>query len=206
MHTHQVQPRNNKFTFQISYSCSEMDIPDLHTVDSQFPKHPKPVPLPTPISSSTRSFWLHSSPTCNPLADQGATDSLPSNSGNGGDGGNGIVDIVIIGSGITGISTLYHLVQELRRSSRSVKRVVVLEARTFCSGATGRNGGECGEVSSKYSQRHEKGAEYVWTTGKKVTVQRTIHVTLNRFLNSSEYKIRSSTSNSKKEQSISSST
>lgn len=44
-------------------------------------------------------------------------------------------DYVIVGSGFAGISLAYHLSQETQDS------VVVLEAREFCSGASGRNGG-----------------------------------------------------------------
>ncbi|KAI0706223.1 FAD dependent oxidoreductase [Cytidiella melzeri] len=45
-------------------------------------------------------------------------------------------DIVIIGSGITGASVAYYLL-----SRDSALKVIVLEAREVCSGATGRNGG-----------------------------------------------------------------
>ena len=45
-------------------------------------------------------------------------------------------DVVIIGSGITGIS----ITRTLFEQDPSLK-VVVLEARKLCSGATGRNGG-----------------------------------------------------------------
>ncbi|KAL1964035.1 hypothetical protein VTN77DRAFT_7581 [Rasamsonia byssochlamydoides] len=51
------------------------------------------------------------------------------------------VEVAIIGSGITGISTAYHLLQEQPNLS-----VTVLEARCLTSGATGRNGGHCKEV------------------------------------------------------------
>jgi glycine/D-amino acid oxidase-like deaminating enzyme len=51
------------------------------------------------------------------------------------------VEVAIVGSGITGISTAYHLLQEQPNLS-----VTVLEARTLTSGATGRNGGHCKEV------------------------------------------------------------
>jgi glycine/D-amino acid oxidase-like deaminating enzyme len=45
-------------------------------------------------------------------------------------------DVVIIGSGITGCSVAWHLLQE-----GSPRKVTVLDAREICSGATGRNGG-----------------------------------------------------------------
>lgn len=45
-------------------------------------------------------------------------------------------DVVIIGSGITGCSIARHLLQEY-----DSLMITVLEARTICSGATGRNGG-----------------------------------------------------------------
>ncbi|TFY53148.1 hypothetical protein EVJ58_g9614 [Rhodofomes roseus] len=46
------------------------------------------------------------------------------------------VDIVIVGSGITGTSVAYTLL-----SNGSKARILMLEARAVCSGATGRNGG-----------------------------------------------------------------
>ena len=109
-----------------------MEVPELHTlqeVDSYFPTDPKPTTLPVP--DSTRSFWLNSSADCNPLADHGRHAPLPAST----------VDIAIIGTGISGVSTLHHLIQEFRRTNRAVTRIVLLEAREFTSGATGRNGG-----------------------------------------------------------------
>lgn len=52
--------------------------------------------------------------------------------------------IVIIGSGITGASVAHHLLEQSPHLN-----VVMLEARTICSGATGRNGGHCKDVSFK---------------------------------------------------------
>lgn len=111
-----------------------MEVPELHTlreVDSYFPADPKPTCL--PVLNSTRSFWLNSSADCNPLADHGRDAPLPTST----------VDIAIIGTGISGVSTLHHLIQEFRRTNRAVTHIVLLEARAFGSGATGRNGGHC---------------------------------------------------------------
>ncbi|KAM5357052.1 hypothetical protein ACJZ2D_016665 [Fusarium nematophilum] len=74
-----------------------------------------------PTNNPTQSFWqseLH------PLANhQSAWPSDP-------------VDVVIIGAGITGVSIARNL--QLKRPDY---KVVLVEARSLCSGATGRNGG-----------------------------------------------------------------
>ncbi|KAK6854916.1 FAD dependent oxidoreductase-domain-containing protein [Apiospora arundinis] len=49
------------------------------------------------------------------------------------------VDIAIIGSGISGAAVAYSLLHSSKGSS--VEKMVVLEARDICSGATARNGG-----------------------------------------------------------------
>ncbi|KAK5045763.1 hypothetical protein LTR84_008855 [Exophiala bonariae] len=49
----------------------------------------------------------------------------------------GEFDIAIIGSGFSGVSTAYHIL----KISSTAPAVVLLEARSHCSGATGRNGG-----------------------------------------------------------------
>ncbi|GAD93016.1 conserved hypothetical protein [Paecilomyces variotii No. 5] len=80
------------------------------------------LPVPNPTTSAWQSvpheLANHQSP------------ALPSNT-----------SVAIIGSGMTGISTAYHL---LRHSPGL--NVTVLEARSLTSGATGRNGGHCKEV------------------------------------------------------------
>jgi glycine/D-amino acid oxidase-like deaminating enzyme len=50
------------------------------------------------------------------------------------------VNVAIIGSGMTGISAAYHLLQH-----KPNLRITILEARSLTSGATGRNGGHCKE-------------------------------------------------------------
>lgn len=81
----------------------------------------QPAPLPTP--NPTKSFWLDSDTSANPLARVGSTGPLPQ-----------VADIVIIGSGITGCSAAYHLSRLLEGSGGQTKPVtaVILEARDFC--------------------------------------------------------------------------
>ncbi|KAI6107934.1 FAD dependent oxidoreductase [Pisolithus sp. B1] len=51
------------------------------------------------------------------------------------------VDFVVIGSGITGTSVARRLLEGCRAAGWNGARVLMLEARDACSGATGRNGG-----------------------------------------------------------------
>ena len=75
----------------------------------------------TPVPDPTVSFWQE--PVLS-FADQ-QSPTLPESA-----------DVVILGSGITAISTAQHLL----RLDASLK-IVILEARRVLSGATGRNGG-----------------------------------------------------------------
>ncbi|ORZ19934.1 hypothetical protein BCR42DRAFT_435773, partial [Absidia repens] len=70
--------------------------------------------------SNTHPHWLHEAPYQKP-----STKPLPEHA-----------DIVIVGGGITGLSTAYWLTKLNPSLS-----VVVVEARGLSSGATGRNGG-----------------------------------------------------------------
>ncbi|KAJ8078270.1 hypothetical protein PM082_000476 [Marasmius tenuissimus] len=76
-------------------------------------------PASLPATNPTKSFWLD--PEDNPLAKEGSTGPLASDE----------VDICIIGSGITGISTLWHLVNGLKSRTKNTT-IMVLEARDFC--------------------------------------------------------------------------
>ena len=80
------------------------------------------IPPRLPRPNPTTSYW-QDPPSL--LASHRSTDDLPSST-----------DVVIIGSGITGTVLAHFLLDQPSRPS-----IVMLEARTACSGATGRNGG-----------------------------------------------------------------
>ena len=80
-----------------------------------------------PIPLGDLSVWQHSTRD-HPLLNKGKHDPLPAEA-----------DVVIIGSGMCGAVTGHTL---LNRSDRP-RKVVVLEAREICSGASGRNAGHC---------------------------------------------------------------
>jgi glycine/D-amino acid oxidase-like deaminating enzyme len=92
-----------------------------------------PAPATLPSEHPTPSFWQTSYP--NKLSQHRSTEDLPAQT-----------DIVIIGTGISGTFAADELVNHLIDSAHSKPnkqslRILVLEARTLCSGATGRNGG-----------------------------------------------------------------
>lgn len=80
-----------------------------------------------PVSNPTTSFWLRDPPFPD-LVDK-RSKTLP-----------GSADVVIIGSGITGASVARVILSECAAMGIN-RRVVMVEARQTCSGATGRNGG-----------------------------------------------------------------
>ncbi|KAK6384802.1 hypothetical protein LTS17_002365 [Exophiala oligosperma] len=88
-----------------------------------------------PSANPTESFWQTSHP--NTLADHRSTAALP-------DG----ADVVVIGTGISGTFATHELLTRAAAAAatdtdHAALDVVVLEARTTCSAATGRNGGHC---------------------------------------------------------------
>ncbi|THH16847.1 hypothetical protein EW146_g3855 [Bondarzewia mesenterica] len=86
---------------------------------------------PLPVSNPTHSFWTDSSPDANPLASEGSRGPMTTDA-----------DICIIGSGLTGVSAAYHLSKAVQmKPNLGPLKTVIFEARDFCSGATGRNGG-----------------------------------------------------------------
>ncbi|KAH8592461.1 FAD dependent oxidoreductase [Bisporella sp. PMI_857] len=83
------------------------------------------LPVGPPEVDPTISYWQD--PPDAELADYQGGDALPTE-----------VDTVIIGSGITGTSVAHGL---LTSPSYNGEKILMLEARQACSGATGRNGG-----------------------------------------------------------------
>ncbi|RDB30722.1 Gamma-glutamylputrescine oxidoreductase [Hypsizygus marmoreus] len=106
-------------TLQLDTAQAVLELPSRHG------------PAGLPVANATRSFWIDT-PGANPLAKEGSQGELTSDA-----------DVCIIGSGITGVSAAYHLAKhfEGREDGGTPVKVVILEARDFCSGATGRNGG-----------------------------------------------------------------
>ena len=91
-------------------------------------------PCGLPAQNYLRSFWL-SQPTA--LQHHRSTPGLPAT-----------VDLIIIGSGITGTLTAYNLLQR-----QPGMKILMLEAREVCGGATGRNGGQIKTDVSASSSR-----------------------------------------------------
>jgi ribulose 1,5-bisphosphate synthetase/thiazole synthase len=75
-----------------------------------------------PVPNSTTPFWRSELHEIDSIR---STDHLPEE-----------CDVLIIGAGLSGVSTAYHLLDE----NPSPASIVILEAREVCSGATGRNG------------------------------------------------------------------
>ncbi|KAF5858695.1 hypothetical protein ETB97_003862 [Aspergillus alliaceus] len=80
-----------------------------------------------PVPDPTIAFW-QTNPKYPDLVDTRSAE-LPQSA-----------DIVIIGSGISGASVAYTILTECQAMGID-RRIVILEARQVCSGATGRNGG-----------------------------------------------------------------
>lgn len=100
----------------------------ISNANEQFDKAQQRVSEPRlPDPPTTESFWQK-----NPLFPELVSirsKTLPSSA-----------DIIIIGSGIAGASVAYTILNECETTGIE-QRVVLLEAREICSGATGRNGG-----------------------------------------------------------------
>ncbi|KAG0149115.1 hypothetical protein CROQUDRAFT_721215 [Cronartium quercuum f. sp. fusiforme G11] len=110
----------------------------LSNVDKVFSSSSSISSLPT--TNPIPSWWQKEYSTS--LTSHGKTSPLPKE----------VIDVVIIGSGLSGISSALSLINQLtttdiklslkdKEKPRESFGIVVMEAREFCSGATGRNGG-----------------------------------------------------------------
>jgi len=81
------------------------------------------IPVGLPVPNPTTSYWQDPP---DEIADYKSSASLADE-----------LDTVIIGSGITGACIAYNL---LASDSYNGEKILMLEARQACSGATGRNG------------------------------------------------------------------
>ncbi|KAF7856072.1 hypothetical protein EAF04_010027 [Stromatinia cepivora] len=97
---------------------------------------------------TTKSFWMKEP---HPEVASVQSEHLPK-----------IADYVIIGSGITGASVAQALLEGLEKATPSKPqssphpKVIMLEARDSCSGATGRNGGHILETGEEYATLKER--------------------------------------------------
>ncbi len=87
-----------------------------------------------PVPGATTSYW-RSEPHW--VDEYRSTEELPSQA-----------DIIIIGTGIAGVSTAYHLLDIGANDDAPKPSILLLEARQVCSGATGRNGGHIKKLPS----------------------------------------------------------
>jgi glycerol-3-phosphate dehydrogenase len=76
-----------------------------------------------PVANPTASFWLTQP---HHLASYRSSETTPEE-----------CDIAIIGTGLAGVSTAYHI---LANHKGTEPKIVLFDARQACSGATGRNG------------------------------------------------------------------
>ncbi|KAL4809927.1 FAD dependent oxidoreductase-domain-containing protein [Aspergillus unguis] len=104
---------------------SQQSIPPVKESPSDNAKHPARYGFPKEGKYSL-SYWLEGVQG-DPLLNHRTTSEVPS-----------AADIVIIGSGMSGTLIANHLLE-----TWPDKSIVILEAREFCSGATGRNAGHC---------------------------------------------------------------
>ncbi|PQE31251.1 FAD dependent oxidoreductase superfamily protein [Rutstroemia sp. NJR-2017a WRK4] len=89
-------------------------------------KSPEP-PLRLPVTNSTDPFWHKEK---HPIHNHGSDEESPIPE---------FSDVVIIGAGYAGVATAYNIVKGNPTGQKL--SVTILEARSVCSGATGRNGG-----------------------------------------------------------------
>lgn len=114
--------RNHHFKFYKLDPCYTTKDRVVRTHISKMGKTKLPVGLPSP--TPTQAYWQ--TPP-HPIATHRTTPALPKTT-----------TYAIVGSGVSGALIAYKLLEAQPTAS-----ITILEARTTCSGATGRNGGHC---------------------------------------------------------------
>ncbi|KAF7524690.1 hypothetical protein G7054_g11341 [Neopestalotiopsis clavispora] len=92
-----------------------------------------------PVANPTASFWLTQP---HHLASYRSSETTPEE-----------CDIAIIGTGLAGVSTAYHI---LANHKGTEPKIVLFDARQACSGATGRNGGHIKVLMPSLKKFHDK--------------------------------------------------
>jgi glycine/D-amino acid oxidase-like deaminating enzyme len=131
---------------------------DSHTRPANRPHDQQLLPVPNPVPS----YWL-SPPS--PLATLRSTPCLPAST-----------PIAILGSGLAGILTLYHVLASAPHSSAPHSRALLLDARALCSGATGRNGGHAKIKTATLAglRAGERGAWMAYVGGVRAELARIV--------------------------------
>jgi hypothetical protein len=112
-----VNPALPSFSSRLHFDLGITNyIPPSHIMEER-----AALPVNMPHMNPTISYWQGPEPD---IADFLSSDTIPD-----------LADTVIIGSGITGAFTAWNLLQK-----KDHGKIVMLEARQACSGATGRNG------------------------------------------------------------------
>lgn len=116
----------------------------------------------TPVPNPTESYWL-SEP--HELASFCSSDTVPEQ-----------VDVAIIGTGLAGVATAYHILSNSDPDKKP--SITLLDARDACSGATARNGGHVKMKLDSLKGWYEKhgadaAAELVaWSTAQRHSLQK----------------------------------
>jgi hypothetical protein len=118
-----MNANNDRFGASGDHLLDKVFNPETIAAASEIPEWPEERPVGLPRAFPTLSHWVQG--FRHRLDHHGAADPLCETA-----------DVVIIGSGLTGCATALHLLDK-----DPSLRVVMLEARAFCSGSTGRNGG-----------------------------------------------------------------
>ncbi|PWY84785.1 DAO-domain-containing protein [Aspergillus heteromorphus CBS 117.55] len=135
-------------TLRTSYLGIQVLLADLSTSSADFTALLTRISSPIlPIPNPSISFWQQHPPF--PTLVDVRSPTLPPST-----------DIIIIGSGISGASIAYTLLTQSATQTPPPK-IILLEARQLCSGATGRNGGniKCAAYSDYASFKSRFGRE-----------------------------------------------